>query len=84
MSETSNTTNYGPMEPRLYLAFELGKTDWTLGFTIGLGQAPRRRKIKEGDLIGIWTARGWRTWWWTQPVSRSTGEPNGPRRTSWT
>ena len=53
MSETSNTTNYGPMEPRLYLAFELGKTDWTLGFTIGLGQAPRRRKIKAGDLIGL-------------------------------
>ena len=53
MSETSNTENYGSMEATLYLAFELGNTDWTLGFTIGLGQAPRRRKIKAGDLTGL-------------------------------
>ncbi len=53
MSETNNTPNYGPLEPTLYLAFELGNTDWMLGFTIGLGQAPRRRKIKAGDLIGL-------------------------------
>lgn len=53
MSETSNSPNYGPLEPTLYLAFELGNTDWILGFTIGLGQAPRRRKIKAGDLIGL-------------------------------
>jgi len=53
MSETSNSPNYDPLEPRLYLAFELGNTDWKLGFTIGLGQAPRRRKIKAGDLIGL-------------------------------
>jgi len=53
MSDTSNSPNYGPLEPTLYLAFELGNTDWILGFTIGLGQAPRRRKIKAGDLIGL-------------------------------
>jgi transposase len=53
MSETSNRSNYGSLEPRLYLAFELGNTDWILGFTIGLGQAPRRRKIKAGDLMGL-------------------------------
>ncbi len=53
MSETNNSPNYGSLEPTLYLAFELGNTDWILGFTIGLGQAPRRRKIKAGDLIGL-------------------------------
>ncbi len=53
MSDTSNSPNYGPLRPTLYLAFELGNTDWKLGFTIGLGQSPRQRKIKAGDLIGL-------------------------------
>ena len=53
MSETSNRTVYGPLRPTLYLAFELGNTDWKLGFTIGLGQNPRQRKLKAGDLIGL-------------------------------
>ena len=53
MSETNNRTNYGPLQPTLYLAFELGNTDWKLGFTIGLGQKPRWRTIKAGDLIGV-------------------------------
>ena len=29
----------------LYLAFELGQTRWTLGFTPGLGQRPRERML---------------------------------------
>jgi len=37
----------------LYLAFELGNTEWKLGFTIGLGQSPRQRKVQAGDLIGL-------------------------------
>ena len=37
----------------LYLAFELGNTEWKLGFTIGLGQSPRQRQIGAGDLIGL-------------------------------
>jgi transposase len=37
----------------LYLAFELGNKDWKLGFTVGLGQKPRRRKVKAGDLAGL-------------------------------
>jgi len=37
-------------EPVLYLAFELGNVHWKLGFTIGLGQAPRQRTIRAGDL----------------------------------
>lgn len=53
MSETSKSSNYGVLRPTLYLAFELGNTEWKLGFTIGLGQSPRQRKIKAGDLIGL-------------------------------
>jgi transposase len=34
----------------LYLAFELGETDWKLAFTIGLGQKPRLRSMPARDL----------------------------------
>jgi transposase len=34
----------------LYLAFELGDTDWKLAFTIGLGQPPRLRSMPARDL----------------------------------
>jgi transposase len=34
----------------LYLAFELGESDWTLAFTIGLGQKPRLRSMPARDL----------------------------------
>jgi len=34
----------------LYLAFELGETDWKLAFTIGLGQKPRLRSMPGRDL----------------------------------
>jgi transposase len=34
----------------LYLAFELGKNTWKLGFTIGVAQQPRERTIPAGDL----------------------------------
>jgi transposase len=37
-------------ERLLYLAFELGNAQWKLGFTIGLGQQPRRRTIPAGNL----------------------------------
>jgi transposase len=35
---------------QLYLSFELGERDWKLAFTIGLGQRPRHRTIRAGDL----------------------------------
>jgi hypothetical protein len=35
----------------LYLAFELGQRSWMLGFTIGLGQRPRRRPRWSRDPI---------------------------------
>ena len=34
----------------LYLAFELGEKKWKLGFSPGLGQAPRIREMPASDL----------------------------------
>jgi transposase len=47
--EKINNQGYRPSGNTLYLAFELGESEWKLGFTIGLGQNPRRRAIKAGD-----------------------------------
>ena len=49
MSEKINNQGYRPSGNTLYLAFELGESEWKLGFTIGLGQNPRRRPLKAGD-----------------------------------
>jgi transposase len=38
---------------QLRLSFELGEQDWTLGFTVGLGQEPRKRKIAARDLKAL-------------------------------
>jgi transposase len=38
---------------KLYLAFELSSTEWKLGFTVGLGQAPRLRAVQARDLPGL-------------------------------
>jgi transposase len=40
-------------QPTLYLAFELSDQDWKLGFTVGLGQPPRQRKVKAGDTTAL-------------------------------
>jgi transposase len=37
----------------LYLALELGWSDWKLGFTTGLGQKPRLRTMPAGDLVRL-------------------------------
>ena len=39
--------------PRLYLAFELGWTQWKLGFAPGLGAKPWRRTIAARDLSAL-------------------------------
>ena len=36
--------------PTLYLAFELGKNTWKLGFTMGVAQQPRERMIPAGEV----------------------------------
>lgn len=38
---------------RLYLAFELGRAGWKLGFTTGMGQRPRERTVSAGDLDAV-------------------------------
>ena len=56
VNETTSDKQYSTL-PVLYLAFELGNKEWKLGFTIGLGQSPRRRKIEAVDLAALaWEA----------------------------
>jgi len=44
----------GSMEARvLYMALELGWDDWTVGCTVGLGQAPRQVSVRARDLQGL-------------------------------
>ena len=40
-------------EPTLYVAFELGKKDWTLAMTSGFGIAPWLRTVASGDLGAV-------------------------------
>jgi transposase len=42
-----------PPQPTLFLAFELGKNTWKLGFTIGVAQQPRERTIPAGAVEGL-------------------------------
>lgn len=52
-TRTTHKKEYSRNRAKLYLAFELGKKDWKLGFTVGLGQRPRVRKIDAGDLNAL-------------------------------
>ena len=52
MKPTIHATARSP-QPTLYLAFELSDQDWKLGFTVGLGQSPRQRKIAAGDTTAL-------------------------------
>lgn len=53
MSEIIKSTTDRPADRTLYLAFELGNSEWKLGFSPGLGQSPRQRKVQAGDLVGL-------------------------------
>jgi transposase len=53
MSKTTYSTHYSTTGAKLYLAFELGNQEWKLGFSVGLGQSPRRRRIDAGDLAAL-------------------------------
>jgi transposase len=48
----SSTPGLGPV-PTVYLAFDLGNREWTLGFTTGFGQPPRERTIAARDLAAL-------------------------------
>ncbi|MBN1438987.1 MAG: hypothetical protein JW929_06205 [Anaerolineales bacterium] len=48
---TTRTQKYSANpSPTWYLAFELGWNTWTLGFSVGLGQPPRIRRVDARDL----------------------------------
>lgn len=51
--KTTRKQNDTPVLETLYLALELSQAEWKLGFTIGLGQAPRLRTIKSRHLEGL-------------------------------
>lgn len=51
--KTTRKTNDTPVSGGLYLALELSQAEWKLGFTIGLGQAPRLRTIQARNLAGL-------------------------------
>jgi transposase len=52
-TETTQQSEYNPIQRYLYLAFELGQAEWKLGFTLGFGQDPRLRTIKARDLEAL-------------------------------
>jgi transposase len=52
-TETTHPTNDTTVSSKLYLALELSNAEWKLGFTIGLGQAPRLRILKARNLDGL-------------------------------
>ena len=53
MSEMTYRTDSSLSGAKLYLAFELGNQEWKVGFTVGLGQSPRRRTIRARDRVGL-------------------------------
>ena len=52
MKQTIRPEKYST-HPTLYLAFELSNQEWKLGFTVGLGQHARQRKIAAGDTAAL-------------------------------
>lgn len=52
-TETSYKRNDTTVSSKLYMAIELSSAEWKLGFTIGMGQAPRLRTLKACDLSGL-------------------------------
>lgn len=53
MEPKTTQNNYTTNLQKLYMAMELSNTEWRLGFSIGLGQRPRLRKLKARDLSGL-------------------------------
>jgi len=52
MQTTAASSEYTE-ERVLYLALELSNSSWKLGSTVGMGQKPRQRTIKAGDLLAL-------------------------------
>jgi len=52
-TETTRRDEYNSFEQHLYMAFELSKAEWKLGFTIGFGQMARIRTIRARNLSAL-------------------------------
>lgn len=50
---TTRPEEYNAKEEKLYLAIELSREKWTLAFSVGLGQQPRLRKIRAGNVKSL-------------------------------
>ena len=55
MNTTARQSESSAGASHLFLALELGSTQWTLAFAVGLGQRPRLVGIRAGDLPRLWT-----------------------------
>lgn len=51
--KTTRKKDDTPVSGRLYLALELSQAEWKLGFTIGLGQAPRLKSLEARNVKGL-------------------------------
>lgn len=49
MTTTTRQVECTPGATPLLMAMELGRHEWRLGFTIGVGQRPRRRTLRTDD-----------------------------------
>ena len=53
MNQTTRPTQFKSIPEVLYLAFDLGRKEWKLAFTVGRGERPRLRTVAAGDLGGL-------------------------------
>jgi transposase len=53
MDQTTRQKEFNGILEVLYLAFELGRKEWKLAFTVGRGEKPRLRSLAAGDLGGL-------------------------------
>lgn len=53
MTATHSTNCTASNAPVLYLALELGASNWKLAFTVGLGQKPRLKTITASSSLGL-------------------------------
>jgi transposase len=53
MDQTTRPREFKGIPEVLYLAFELGRKEWKLAFTVGQGEKARLRSLAAGDLRGV-------------------------------
>jgi len=52
-AKTTRHKEYSEAKETLYLALELGNTEWRLAFTIGLGQKAREKVVAARDVVAL-------------------------------